>query len=122
MSDLISRDALYQALHEAGGCDAEKGSYADGWDSAITEAIKLLDQQPAVDSEKHGYWIWKRRHRGNIRKVMTTDSGAYGKHMVEIDERYVIREPYCSECGALGADSFLNYCPKCGAKMDGERK
>ncbi len=28
--DLISRDTLYQALHEAVGCDGEKGSYDDG--------------------------------------------------------------------------------------------
>lgn len=50
MSDLISRDALYQALHEAGGCDAEKGSWAAGWDSAIDEAIRLLDEQIVVGS------------------------------------------------------------------------
>ena len=48
MKDLISRAALYQALYEAGGCDGEKGSYDDGWDSAMTEAIRLLEQQPAA--------------------------------------------------------------------------
>ena len=48
MSELISREELWKELHNAGGCDGKKGSYDDGWDSAITEAIRLLEQQPAV--------------------------------------------------------------------------
>ena len=28
--------------------------------------------------------------------------------------------PYCSLCDALAADSFLDYCPRCGAKMNEE--
>lgn len=41
-------EKLHRLLYEAGGCDGEKGSYDDGWDSAITEVIRLLEQQPAV--------------------------------------------------------------------------
>lgn len=48
MRDLISRAALYQELYNAGGCDAEKSSWAAGWDAAITEAARLLEQQPAA--------------------------------------------------------------------------
>jgi len=38
------------------------------------------------------------------------------------------QDVYCSVCGAesaynwFGASKFSNYCPNCGAKMDGERK
>ena len=28
----------------------------------------------------------------------------------------------CSVCGEIGWDNEDNYCPNCGAKMDGERK
>jgi len=48
MTDLISRSAFMQALHNAGGCDAEKGSWADGWDKAINHATGLLEDAPAV--------------------------------------------------------------------------
>lgn len=48
---LIDADALWQALHEAGGCDADPGSWAAGWDAAITEAIRLLDEAPTIKEE-----------------------------------------------------------------------
>jgi hypothetical protein len=49
MPEYIEREALYQKIHESGGCDAEKGSWADGWDSGINEAIRLLEEQPTAD-------------------------------------------------------------------------
>lgn len=51
---LIDADALRQALHEAGGCDADPGSWSAGWDAAITEAIRLLDEAPTVREEVKG--------------------------------------------------------------------
>ena len=61
---------------------------------------RLLDSQPTVDAEsvRHGRWI-------------------------EVDIGDCCYR--CSECGFI-RDAYLldigNYCPKCGAKMDGERK
>ena len=61
---------------------------------------RLLDSQPTVDAEpvRHGRWI-------------------------EVDVGDCCYR--CSECGFI-RDAYLldisNYCPKCGAKMDGERK
>lgn len=49
MPEYIEREELYKKLHEAGGCDADKGSWADGWDKGIDEAIRLLKNQPAAD-------------------------------------------------------------------------
>ncbi|MCD7802029.1 MAG: Lar family restriction alleviation protein [Clostridiales bacterium] len=49
MAEYIEREALYNALHEAGGCDAPPDSWSDGWDKAIDEAIDLLGQMPAVE-------------------------------------------------------------------------
>ena len=49
--DLIDKDQLYHNLDSIGGCGAEKGSWADGWDKAITEAIRLLEAAPAIKSD-----------------------------------------------------------------------
>lgn len=41
----VSKDDVRQMLHNIGGCDAEKESWADGWDKAIDEAIRQLDHE-----------------------------------------------------------------------------
>ena len=46
--ELIDRDALYYKLDSIGGCGAAKDSWADGWDCAITEAIRLLEVAPGI--------------------------------------------------------------------------
>ena len=39
--ELIDRDELYRKLDNIGGCGADKGSWADGWDCAIYGFWKL---------------------------------------------------------------------------------
>ena len=46
---LIDADALWNALNDAGGTGAERGSWADGWDKAIDEAICLVEKAHAVE-------------------------------------------------------------------------
>ena len=46
--ELIDREELYHKLDSIGGCGADKSSWADGWDKAITEAIRLLEAAPVV--------------------------------------------------------------------------
>lgn len=52
---LIDADALCNALNDAGGTGAERGSWADGWDKAIDEAICLVEKAPAVEPAQQ--WI-----------------------------------------------------------------
>lgn len=52
---LIDADALWNALNDAGGTGAEHGSWADGWDKAIDEAICLVEKAPAVEPAQQ--WI-----------------------------------------------------------------
>ena len=79
-----------------------------GW-SCKVQAVAVEDIQniPAADVEpvKHAKWAYGKRH------------GQTGY--------------YCSECGTGFADTnpnaeliakSHNYCPKCGAKMDGDTK
>ncbi len=51
--ELIRRDELYRKLDSIGGCGADKDSWADGWDCAITEAIQLLESAPAVEGTEN---------------------------------------------------------------------
>ena len=83
---------------------------------------KLADSKPV----KHGHIVWKEYYKGGIRrkKCLQEVNSIYieqqmpCKHIAIIDERYLSKDPYCSECGKLLGE-FLNYCGNCGAKMDG---
>jgi len=56
--DLISRRAMYIALNELGGCDAQE-DYYKGYDSGIDAAISALQCAPTMGEEqvRHGKWI-----------------------------------------------------------------
>ena len=48
MRKLIDARKLWDAVNAIGGCGAERGSWADGWDKAIDECIRLIEEAPAV--------------------------------------------------------------------------
>lgn len=106
MDEFISRKAAIayireqseecqKAFEELGG---ESGIYADAYNDLAEDfySIPAADVAPVV----HGRWI----HDG-----CRVEGGIDWCH--------------CSECGK--SDNFCartNYCPKCGAKMDGKEK
>ena len=45
---LIDSNALYRELHNIEGCGAAPGTWEDGWDQAINEAIRLLERAPTL--------------------------------------------------------------------------
>ena len=106
---LIDMDALLQKLDEAGGCDAPKNSWADGYDSAINLAYKMTQEMPVVDACEivHGEW-------------------RVGRRLSDWEE---LKTAECSVCGYYDIlnvplekfKKFYPYCAHCGAKMDGER-
>ena len=63
----------------------------------LMNTIKPADVAPVV----HGYWI---RHDD-----------------ADIVEGYYVPEYECSKCGTWKKDDS-DFCPDCGARMDGERK
>lgn len=92
MAEYIEREAAIELLHYN----------ADETCSAVVcdfEAIPTADVAPVV----HGQW------------VKNNDS-------FQTDDYYCCYFDYsCSECGAIVNDRYKlpNYCPNCGAKMDG---
>ncbi len=100
MPELIDRQAALKKMCETCG-------YCKGFEEAMRSIhpdfvtdkcnnYKFLAEQPTIEPEvRHGRWIV----RG--------------------------QEIYCSECNmeslynAFGASKFSDFCPKCGARMDG---
>lgn len=50
MNDFIKREDTICKLHNIGGCGADPESWADGWDKAINEAIKIVHSMPVDDA------------------------------------------------------------------------
>ena len=93
MDDLISRQAAIEKISET------------IWDTAVANDVKTtLKELPSAQPVRHGKWLPKHHYIAGYEFV----SG----HI-------------CSECGndalnAEGDDFLTDYCPNCGALMDGE--
>ena len=114
MAEYIDREATVKLLRSLGSRDyrREKGT--------IQEAIKMVsfpEYTPSADVApvRHGRWLDRQKNQG----LKDEEIGTVG--MVD-------GEPwsscYCSECGEwlVASDEYAvkgNYCPNCGAKMDG---
>lgn len=71
----IDANALHQALHDAGGCGATPGTWADGWDKAITEAIRLLDEAPTLTQSNEWVSVEERLPEKKQDVLMLFDTG-----------------------------------------------
>lgn len=92
MAEYIDRDAVYTAFANTCTDVLERASeiyYIAGY--SYEHVIEILDDIPAADVApvRHGRW---KRYRKNLGE--------------------------CSECGEV-VSVRNNYCPHCGAKMDG---
>lgn len=74
-------------------CDCE---YNDAWDDAMSAILEILDNQPAADVQevKHGRW--------NV--------GYFHDRVCSL----------CLHPSNDFSDYAYDYCPHCGARMDGE--
>ena len=100
MAEYIEREALETALnHRLSFLMAENGEY-DHYTSGFDEAVTRVEDFPSADVApvRHGRWI---------------DKGEYA---------------VCTECGGRSGTQYdgvepiplmTQFCPNCGAKMDG---
>lgn len=116
MAEYIEREAVEKAVLRYSNGDVSKQELFLLTDlmGDIT-AIQSADVQPV----KSGKWVWKERYRNSYQIVKGIDEcGKEGN--LQIHEEYKEQVNYCSECGKQGHEVFLNYCPNCGARMDGD--
>ena len=102
--DLISRQAAIDIVFRS-----------PFFSDSLTEELRAL---PSVQPKKKtGHWIWRARERNSYTKVTGPDSMGE-EHTITYHEGGKYEEPCCSECNAIAAHNFYNYCPKCGVKME----
>lgn len=114
MAEYIEREAALREIER-------REKFMVGDKTVTTDAMKLfIKNRPAADVAPvvHARWIYKHRHRGGMRIYEGKDEMGETRR-ISVDERYEIDDPYCSSCGKLNESVWLNYCPNCGAKMDG---
>lgn len=97
MSEYIGREAAFNAITDLAGKAPTRSAYEAVWKSArALKKIPAADVVPVV----HGRWIERKEH-------FYFQNGC--KEWINF---------YCSECDAPN-NSPTDYCPNCGAKMDG---
>lgn len=97
MARYIDADALKHEMEKLYEHHLEMCNYSA--DGAVADCIEFLDNAPTVDAAPvvHGEWQYV---------------------PIEFDYHKDIR---CSHCKTF-VDRVSNYCPNCGAKMDGEKE
>ncbi len=94
MGDLISREALIEALNSHPNIRTMRGGVSGIWINLL-DVIGEIERVPAAEPVRRGHW----------EKGDPTDANPY--------------ITCCSECGKLGLSDWV-CCPRCGAKMDGD--
>ena len=116
MADLISRAAaiaeVEEYLQELDSCISEPDLKLDGYRNGLQVAINELKDLPAVDAVPVIHARWKSYSVPHWTKRLDD----YGDPEYKYHDEHV-----CSACGRRTIIKE-NFCPKCGAKMDGERR
>lgn len=108
MGDLISREALIEALNSSPNIRTMRGGVSGIWINLL-DVVGEIERMPAAEPVRRGHWVFDEN---------ANDWGIGG---------YV-----CSECQAKNnnlpcvkvANPLMfvgaNYCPNCGVNMDGD--
>jgi len=110
MSELIERKEAIEAIKKYGKDALSAGrKHIDQVDD-IVELCNMLAALPAVDAAPvvHGEWIG--------------ESDGYADGELVYDVWSCSKCDYCIDDGTDNPELLPNYCPNCGAKMDGEGK
>lgn len=119
MARYIDADKAFNLIKEQKG--KETGAFSKGLNKGLHIAMSTINNKevlPTADvvEVKHGYWLTKEYEYGKDGK-----SDEWVEKLAEQGDC-----AYCSFClqnaGLNGGEEYVlsNYCPNCGAKMDGK--
>ena len=93
MAEYIEREAIMEFPVRKDRCDKEHAN--EHFINGIESVLEYVENLPAADVTpvRHGRWIDAREYCGDY---------------------------MCSNCESLYGTNKFNYCPNCGAKMEGE--
>jgi len=117
-NDYILRSDATTLVSQLPAYHGSEGAWVDQKD-----ALDTLNAIPAADVEpkrKTGRWVYKHRTQVHYHKETGEDVMTGEKRTVMVYDDLSGKYPHCPYCDALAADSFMDYCPHCGAKMDAE--
>lgn len=97
MAEYIDRETLLKQIGLAASRTALGETTLDKINSI--EVIAIIKDMPTADvrPERHGHWIYQ-----------------------EPDDKFSWKPYLCSACGEKGGKNYTEFCPHCGAKMDGK--
>ena len=103
MAEYIEREAISEEIRKYYYKNPPNFSYGEGFDRGLDRAQRAILDAPAADVApvRHGRWVQVICHE-------------------EFEDGFVDRvRECCSVCHAPNGRRTTNYCPDCGAKMDG---
>lgn len=121
-TDAVSREAVLKSLCELGYGDEENGAEAEYMYALRRVADKVKALPPVTLERPKGEWIWKEYIKGGFAFYTGDDTETGEKRTIVCDERRKVKLNLCSICGKVGDDTWLKFCPNCGADMRREEQ
>ena len=123
----IEREAAIAKCREIAACEWNHRMSPVSWADAYEQFAEDLEELPAADvaQVRHGRWILEAHdERVNYRWNVTAECSECCDEQKEIWAGFFPNVPPSIARGAAMASAesvkLSNYCPNCGAKMDGD--
>ena len=126
MAEYIEREAISEEIRKYYYKNPPNSSYGEGFDRGLDRAQRAILDAPAADVAlvRHGQWILEAHdERVNYRWNVTAECSECCDEQKEIWAGFFPSvPPSIARSAALVSAKgvkLINYCPNCGAKMDG---
>ena len=126
MTEYIERDAISEEIRKYYYKNPPNFSYGEGFDRGLDRAQRAIFNAPAADvvPVRHGRWLLEaNKDKVNCRWNVTAECSNCCDEKKEIWAGFFPNVPdwLARDTALIDAKSvkLSNYCPNCGAKMDG---